>query len=465
MLSRRQALASAASLLPFALGAQSDARPNVLFLSVDDMNDYGFHRAYPGVKMPYLDAFRKTAIRFERAYCTAPACIPSRASLFSGLHPHRTGAYRNGSDPWTKGVFPSTESLPEVFHRNGYTTFGRGKNFHAPLPKEREAAMWDNEYWGGGFGPFPPEKDQVAGQFWGTTAWEGPDEDFPDVKNARAAIEFLGQSHEKPFFLALGVWRPHTPFTAPKRFFDLYRDVEIPFPPPGYREGDLADVSDGARELAAAWGERFEISGAGNPALWQRFLRAYFATTSFADWSIGSVIEALDKSRYARNTIVVLWSDNGYHCGEKDHWEKTTLWEKSCLVPAAIRVPGSAHAGANCTRIVSLLDLYPTLIDLCGISPPKHALDGHSLRPLVENPRAPWDRAALTTYGEGLGTVRDEHYRYIVYPSGEEELYDHRSDPHEFDNLAGKAELAPARERLRKEIPKAWAPTMGGRLG
>lgn len=460
---RRSMLAGVAGAL--LLGANQRRRPNVVLLIADDMNGYGFLDSYPGVKMPHLRNFKKSAITFERAYCASPACVPSRAAMFSGLYPHTTGAYRNGSDPWTKLPLKDTESMPETFKRSGYETFGRGKLFHAPLDKARETAMWDNEYWGGGFGPFPPERDQVLGQFWGCTPWEGPDSDFPDVKNAGAAVGFLRQPHDRPFFLAFGVWRPHTPFTAPKRFFEMYRREEIRLPVPGYKGSDLADVPEEGRKLAAVWGERFESAGIRTEDRWREFVHAYFATTSFADWSVGRVIEALDHSPHADNTLVVFVSDNGYHCGEKDHWEKTTLWEASALTPMAVRMPGRKQAGTRCKRPVNQVDLYPTLIDLCGLRPPAQRPEGQSLRPLLDNPEAVWRRPSLTTYGERFASVRDERYRYIRYPDGAEELYDHASDPYEWENLAKRKDLSSVRERLGKHVPLKWAPTLGGRLG
>ncbi|MBM3813679.1 MAG: sulfatase [Acidimicrobiia bacterium] len=455
MIDRRQFMASS---LAAAVGA-AERRPNVLFLSVDDMNDYGFSGAYPSLSMPNLRKFRETAIAFDRAYCPSPVCVPSRASIFSGLFPHTTGSYWNGSDPWDKEPLRGMESMPEIFQRNGYATFGRGKLFHAPLPKEREEKMWDNKFFGGGFGPFPPEKDQRKGRFWGWTPWEGPDTDFPDVVNTSASVDFLKQKQEKPFFLALGFWRPHTPFTAPKRFFDLYADAALP---PGYKENDLADVPAAAKELAAVWGERFD---AAKTQEWRAFVRAYLACTSFADWSCGRILDALDSSPYRESTIVMFWSDNGYHCGEKNHWEKNTLWEKSALTPMAIRIPGSKHAGKRCMRPVSLIDLYPTLVETCGLNKPKHTLEGRSLLPLLDKPDARWDRPALTTYGEHVASVRDDRYRYIRYADGSEELYDHSLDPHEWENLASKPGMEAVKKRLGKAIPERWAPSLGGRLG
>jgi len=440
------------------------SRPNVVMIIADDMNGYGFYGEHRGVRMPYLDRFKETALTFDRAYCASPACVPSRAAVFSGLYPHTTGSYRNGSAPWDK-TLAAIESLPECFKRSGYATWGGGKLFHAPFPADREKLAWDNKPYGGGFGPFPPQKDQLLGNFWGWMPWEGPDSDFPDVKNAQDAIQFLQQDHDKPFFLMYGLWRPHTPFTAPKRFFEMYRLNDVKVPVPGWRPDDLDDVPALGQELARVWGERFDLCGAADPNRWRQFVHAYYACTSFADWSAGRVIETLDKSRYAGNTIVIFWSDNGYHCGEKNHWEKTTLWEQAALTPLAIRAPGLTAAGQRCPRPVNTIDLFPTLVDLCGLQAPNHKLEGASLRPLLQNPAAPWDRPAITTYGERYFSARDERYRYICYPDGSEELYDHQTDPHEFVNLADKPELAPVKQRFSKWIPQDWAKSLGGRLG
>ena len=370
---------------------------------------------------------------------------------------------RSGSTP----NFTRLESLPETFRRSGYTTWGAGKLQHAKWPDSREKAAWDNyPVHGGGFGPFLPDEAAIEGdRFWGAHEWTGPDTDFPDVVNADAAIEFLQQDHDKPFFLMYGLWRPHTPFTAPKRFFDQFDPEQIQVPPPGYAEDDLDDVPQEGRSISEIWGRRWINSGKDHPERWRRLMHGYLATTAFADWSAGRVIEALDASPYGENTIVIFWSDNGFHMGEKNHFEKCTLWEAAARTPLAIRMPGQLNAGATSTRPVNAIDFYPTLVDLCGLKAPSQPLEGLSLRPLLEDPDATWDRPSITTYGEGYFSARDERFRYIRYPDHTEELYDHQADPHEFRNLAGESEYDEVKKRLGDYTPDTWARNLGGRRG
>lgn len=452
---------------------KADNRPNVVIIITDDQNDYGFFKAYPGTKVPHLDDFKNTSITFRHAYTASPVCGPSRAAFFSGLYPHTTGAYLNGADPWRQGMLAHTENLPELFKRSGYKTFGNGKLFHAKLANGREANLWDNEAFHGGFGPFPKQEDRITGKddessagakFWGVTEWTGPDEDFPDVVNANTSIEFLQQNHDRPFLLVYGLWRPHTPFTAPKRFFDLYDPNKIVLPK-GYRDGDLDDVPPYGHKLSKIWGHRWKNSGKAEPQNWQRILHGYLAATSFADWNVGRVIAALDKSQYADNTIVIFWSDNGYHLGEKNHYEKATVWEAAALIPAAMRLPGGKNNGKTILQPIVNLDFFPTLVDYCQLEKPNHTLEGKNLRPLLENPQTTWERPAITSYGEKVFSARDLRYRYIQYPDDTEELYDHENDPYEFNNLADDNNYDAIKTRLKLWNPTSWAPSLGGRQG
>ena len=255
------------------------------------------------------------------------------------------------------------------------------------------------------------------------TEWTGPDEDFPDVVNANSSIEFLQQDHKKPFFLVYGLWRPHNPYTAPKRFFDLYDPAKITVPP-GYKEGDLYDVPPGGRRLSDIWGNRWLNSGKSHPENWKRILHGYLAATSFADWNVGRVLDAVDAAGIAD-------PNNGRIAGQP---------------------------------IVSV-DFFTTLMDYCSLERPDHDPQGLSLRPLLEDPDTTWKRPAITTYGENMFSARNERFRYIRYPDGQEELYDHNKDPNEFINLADKPDYRYIKERFKKWIPEEFAVDLGGRNG
>lgn len=443
------------------------ARPNVLLIITDDQNDYALEASGMPVKTPALDRLRQEAITFSKAYCASPVCGPSRAALFSGLYPHHTGAYLNGADPWRKSTqLKAAETLPELFRRGGYFSWGMGKLYHAKLPEDR-GQQWDNRASpNGGFGPFADEAHQFAGKFFSVQEWDGPDTEFPDVKSANAAVDFVTNwKSEKPFFMVYGLWRPHNPWTAPRRFFDLYDPEQIPFPPPGYAKEDLADISNGGRELAAIFGQRWKAFGEANPGAWRRVLHGYLACTSFADWNLGRVIKALDESGHGKNTMVIVTSDNGYHVGEKHHYGKSTLWEKSARVPLYVRMLNHRNAGKTCEADVGLIDLYPTLVEECGLPKPRQALDGRDLGELLEDPVSAWPHGAMTTYGVGRFSLRSGPWRYIRYPDGVEELYDHRQDPHELRNLGKEASSEEVRATFRELVPRSWAPSLGGRNG
>ena len=452
-------------LLVLAPGASSlwgaDEPPNVLLIIADDLNGYGFFDGYPGTLTPALDALKASSVVFEHAYAAAPLGEASRAAFFSGIYPHRSGAYRNGADSWGE-AFSVFESMPERFHRDGYTTFGAGR-----VPEIDNPQAWDQVVFSGGYEPFPGQGDLLAGggdRSWGVKPWFGPDSDFPDTVNADALIEFLQHGGEKPFFAVYGLWRPHPPFTAPRRFFDRYAPDTLE-PPPGYREGDVYDIPDGARRLLTARGSRWLRSGKFHPDKWRRVLHGYLAATSFADWNIGRVLAALDETPHAANTIVVFWSDNGLHLGEKNHFGKATPWEPALRTPAAIRLPGNVNNGRVVQQPVSAVDFYPTLADYCGLGPANPLRDGLSLRPLLERPDTRWRRPAISTFGVDRFSANDGRYRYIRYADGGQELYDLRSDPHEFINLAEKPDSRYIIGKFRQWIPQRYAPDLGGRDG
>ena len=443
-------------------------RPNVLLIITDDQNDYYSKVSGIDAKTPAMDRLKQQAIHFPRAYCASPVCGPSRAALFSGLYPHRTGVYLNGADPWRQSKeLQSVETLPELFRRGGYETWGMGKLFHAKLPESREPNQWNNRASAnGGFGPFGDPAHQLSGKFFSVQEWDGPETDFPDVKSANRAVEFLrNRTSDAPFLMVYGLWRPHNPWTAPRRFFELYDPQQIKFPPPGYSASDLDDVPAEGQQLAAIYQQRWSKHGDTNARDWRRVLHGYLACTSFADWNVGRVIDELDKSDYGKNTIVIVVSDNGYHVGEKSHYGKSTLWEDSARVPMIIRLPKSQNAGVTSQATVGLIDLYPTLQSVCDLPDPKQQLDGRSMRALLDEPQCDWPHPAVTTYGEGRFSLRSGQWRYIRYSDGTEELYDHNVDPHELTNLATDPKTESLRQTFRKHLPKQWAPSIGGRNG
>lgn len=434
----------------------SDQKPNVLFITVDDMNAWGVLDNYPLLKVPNIRKLVSQSYYFENASCAAPVCIPSRAAFFSGVYPHTTGLYKNVQDGWEQSdILKQVETIPEFFQRSGYETWGRGKTFHVKLPGTREDEMFDNEVYNGGFGPFADQAHQgrTNKHWYGIQPWEGPDTDFPDVKNTNAAVQFLAKKHDKPFLMYLGIYRPHSPYTAPKRFYDMYNEKDMTVPP-GFLKDDLSDVPQMGRALSKGMGQ-LQVKGYSEKEALSKYLRAYCAGYSFADWNIGRVIDALDKSPYGKNTIVVFCSDNGFHNGTKNHWTKSTLWEQADLIPFLIRLPdGKAY---KCPQTVSTIDIFPTLVDYCKLGSPKQKLDGQSIVPILKDQKYKWTRAGLTTAGEGYASVRSERYRYIRYPDGTEELYDHQTDPYEHVNLAGKVNMKAIVAELSKSVPASFA--------
>ena len=438
-------------------------RPNVLVIMVDDMNGYAIRPKFKVCQTPNLDKLAKQGVNFINASCNATVCTPSRASFFSGLYPYNNGVYLSKCDGWRKSeILGSIRNLPELFGDNGYLTWACGKVLHSPIDETREKDMWDNyPIPSGDWGPFPEEQYWYGGDRYSSVKdWEGNDSAFHDVVNADLIIDFLGDQHDKPFFAYYGLWRPHNPYTAPKRFFDLYDPDSLQMPY-GLQDDDLNDVPKIAIERSDS------LKSIRNDTIplqetWRKFLHGYYANTTFADWNIGRVIEALDKSKYADNTIVVFFSDNGFHCGEKLHWGKSTLWEMSANVPLILRAPD--YNGRVCSATVSLVDIFPTLLEYCNIPSPEHKLDGQSLLPLIDGRETIRNKPAISVYGIGYSGVRTPEYHFIAYPDGSNELYDHRNDIHEFNNLVGLESSDSVINNLSTFLPANWYPSTGGRM-
>lgn len=446
---RRLLFALALFALPLSIEAAESARPNVLFIAVDDLNDWvGCLGKRTDVKTPNIDRLAARGVLFTRAYCAAPACNPSRTALLTGLLPSSTGVYHN-DQPW-RPVLKDAVTLPQHFAAAGYRVEGGGKIYHNAYNDLPSWQKWVRA------GAFPEPKNKPvnglnAAQFdWGPVT--EPEEEMGDFKTATWGAEFLQQKHEKPFFLAVGFIRPHLPFYAPQKYFDLYPLDKVELPK--VLERDLDDIPPAGVKMAKPEGDHRKVVEAKQ---WQKAVQAYLACISFTDAQVGRLLDALDKSEHAKNTIVVLWSDHGWHLGEKQHWRKFALWEEATRVTLTMTVPGLTPTDRKCDRTVNLVDLYPTLVELCGL-PAKKELEGKSLTPLLKDPNAKWDRPSLTTHGRNNHALRSERWRYIRYADGSEELYDHDADPLEWKNLAGDPKLAKVKEELSAWLPKVNVP-------
>lgn len=428
---------------------------NVLFIAIDDLNDYvSLLEGYPGLKTPNLDRFAQTSLTFSHAYCAAPVCNPSRVALLTGRSPANTGVIDNTDGFQKSPEAVSSTLLPELFKQQGYTTMWSGKIFHSRPAEQRLNAMWDDmEGHDGGYGPIPTVDNVTADimrpPWFNYQQWTGPDKDFPDVVNSDLTIQRLQKKHEKPFFMALGLYRPHNPWTAPTRFFDMYplEDVTLP----KVVENDLDDVPKIGREWA---GKPVNLDTLQKIGQWKPVLRSYLASISFMDYNLGRVLKALDESAYRDNTIVVLWADNGFHMGEKHHFAKYALWEKTTRVLMMIRVPGMKTAGKVQEQPVNLLDIYPTLVELCDLQSPAQALDGISLMSLIEDENAIREQPAVTVYQQASVGIRTADWRYIRYGDDTEELYHEEDDPNEINNLAHDPTYDQIKQNLLQWIPE-----------
>jgi arylsulfatase A-like enzyme len=440
--------------------AETSSRPpDIVFIAVDDLNDSTqLHDPASTIRMPRLQGLAKRGVFFSRAYAASPACNPSRTAILTGLAPHTTGVYGNASD-WRRAL-PEAVTLPAHFRANGYRVVGAGKIFHHQFDSAFHDGPAFHAFRRLELDVYPPARltGMKAGSRnfdWGP--WPPNEPDLPDVKTADWAIDWLARPTDEPFFLALGIYRPHSPHYAPARHFEANPPSRVRLP----REEtlDASMVAAGGRALLERdqWMRHFaaDPSAANSRAA---AIRAYQACATFADEQIGRVLDALERHPRGRDAIVVVWSDNGFHLGEKGKWEKFTLWEKGTRVPLIVVAPGVARAGAHCLRPVSLLDLYPTLLDLAGL-PAKPGLHGESLRPLLVDPAAPARRPVLMTYERGNHAVRSDRWRYIRYADGSEEVYDHAADPDELVNLAGRPEAAEVIARHRVWLPAHNAPT------
>ncbi len=441
--------------------AAEAGRPNVLFIAIDDLNDWvGCLHGHPQVQTPNIDRLAARGTLFTNAHCQSPLCNPSRTSLLTGLRPTTTGVY--GLAPWFRTVaeFKQQRTLPQAFMAAGYRNLCVGKIFHGGYPPGPDRAAEFHEY--GKLSPSPKPAKPFLETPGGHPAMDwGPfparDEDTPDAKIAERAVAMLTNPPKEPFFLAVGFHLPHVPCYAPQKWFDLYPEERLQLPP--VKAGDRDDTPEFSWYLHWKLPEP-RLSWLKKAQQWKPLVRAYLASISYVDARVGRVLDALKRSGVEDRTIVVLWSDHGWHLGEKDISGKNTLWERSTRVPLIFAGPGIA-GGAMCGRPVELLDLYPTLAQLCRLEPAKN-LEGHSLTPLLKDAKAARAWPAITSHNQGNHAVRTERHRYIRYADGSEELYDLTADPNEWTNLAGKPESAATLIELRKWLPKTDRPPVAG---
>ena len=451
----------------------NDKRPNVLFIAIDDLNDMvGFLKNHPGVRTPNMNALAKKGVNFGNAHCAAPACNPSRIAVLSGLSPSQTGVYLNRSDWREKSLTKEAITLPDAFRAAGYTTKGGGKVYHAhTLSKEALGGFMDAEPWDEYFpskkqqlpNEIEPEKWPVnCGKYYrGRFDWSPlkvSDNDMADGKVVSWAEQQLARKHDKPLFLAVGIYRPHIPWWTPNKYYELHPMRELRLPET--KTNDLSDIPENGQDLARKQWQQWMVEN----DQWEKAVQGYLASMSFADAMVGRLIDALEKGPLADNSIIVLWSDHGYHLGHKQHWEKFALWEQTTHVPLLFVDTRQANQvdknrstrwanGQRCNQPVSLLDIFPTLIELCDLEKPKK-LDGNSLVPLLREPQRDTERAVVTTHNYMNHSVRSLHWRYIRYAGGGEELYDHRIDPHEFNNLAKDEKHSSVKKELARWLPR-----------
>ncbi len=434
---------------------QAVEQPNILFIAIDDMNDWtGFLGGHPQAQTPNMDQLAQRGVNFSNAHCSAPGCSPSRNALLYGVEPFNSGLYAfYDQEGFSDQVLDGYVSLPTFFKSNGYRTFGSGKIHHRRTPGPAE---WTEFYQKKQSNPL--KFDDVEGYYQGGkgkmrfSPTLNPMGDHNDHQNTTFGIDVLKREHDKPFFLAVGIVRPHLPFTCPKSFFDRY-PAEVK--PPRIKPSDLMDIPAVGRAMAKISDDkRFKKDEA-----WNKVRRAYLASISWADFNVGRLIDALEASPYADNTVVILWSDHGFGMGEKKHFRKFALWEETTRVPFIIHDTreNKSVSGREVKDGVSLINVYRTLADLSGLEAPGY-VDGFSLVPQLKDPRHPIDGPAICSWGRGNYTVRDRNWRYTRYYDGGEELYDHTQDQDEWNNLAELPQYNDLKKRLSAQLPQQEAP-------
>ncbi len=433
-----------------ALAQEPEKRPNVLLIGVDDLNDWiGCLGGHPQAKTPNIDRLAARGVLFTNAHCQSPVCNPSRASLMTSLYPSTSGIYFLNPDLSESPVARKNTLMPQRFQDEGYYVTGAGKLFHGNQNK-----TYIPNYGGsfGGFGPRPKEKiSPFPGHpLWDWGAYPERDEQMPDHQIASWAEDRLAQLKEQPLWMGVGFYRPHVPQFAPQKWFDLYPLDTLQLPKT--IADDLKDISrygiDITRLKHVAPMHEWVLKN----EQWKALVQSYLACVSFVDAQVGRVLHALDQSAYGDNTYIVLFSDHGFHQGEKERYAKRSIWKDGAGVPLIIAGPGIVRA-KTCDKPVQLLDIYPTLLELTGLAAdPLH--DGHSLVPLLKDPDARWPHLARSSFGPGNVAIISERFRFIQYKDGSEELYHRAKDPHEWHNVVGDPQYTRVIKRHRRKLPK-----------
>ncbi|MGC6564614.1 MAG: sulfatase [Akkermansiaceae bacterium] len=458
------------TLVFLALLLPLSARPNVLFIAMDDLNDWiGCLGGHPQTITPNLDRLAASGQLFTNAHCIAPACNPCRSAVMTGISPHRSGLYDNGQK--MREIMPDADLLPKHFSNHGYRALGSGKMLHYFT----DARSWHQYHPEKSTeNPIPhtfyPKKRPVSLPVGGPWQYIETDWGALNVTDEKFGGDYtvsewvggqLRKKHDQPFFLACGIYRPHEPWFVPKKYFEKFplKDIQLP---PGYKEGDLDDLPPSGKKR----GPNRYFPHILKHGQWKKGVQGYLASIHFADAMLGRVLDALEQGPNKDNTIVILWSDHGWHLGEKEHWQKFTAWRACSRVPLMIRVPkgcspslpDGTKGGTRYDHPVSLLSLYATTTQLCGL-PAKPGIDSSSIVPALSNPDAPVQKSAPTFLHDGGSVgISAKDWRYIRYKNGDEELYDIKSDPYEWTNLAGKPEHQNKLAELRREVPGKFAP-------
>jgi arylsulfatase A-like enzyme len=439
----------------FISSLSAETAPNILFIAIDDMNDWtGFLGGHPQAQTPNMDTLAKAGVNFTNAHCSAPGCSPSRNALLYGIEPFNSGLYPFYEHEIHQDLHQKYTSLPRLLKENSYNTYGSGKIHHGPKGDSRE---WTDYYEPKNFKMSYAQGEgyQVGkshkSSFRPTIS---PYEEHLDHQFVDYGIDILSQKHDKPFFLAVGIVKPHLPFNSPKAFFDALPAV---ISPPEIPNDDLKDIPKEAKSfLKTRDDKQFKKDKA-----WEDVRRAYLACISWADYNVGRLVKALEESEYADNTIIVLWSDHGYHMGEKNTFRKFTLWEESTRVPFIIKDlrPESNSQKGNCHQAVSLINIYKTIADFADIKVPNY-VDGVSLSPLLQDLSKKINYPAITSWGKGNYSIRSDDWRYTRYHDETEELYFHKTDPNEWHNLAQNPEYENKKNELKKLLPKSSQDTV-----